>query len=359
MLFSGALKQYIMVVSDAISPQGAGVKMSKVKTRRYSFSAIAVLMPCISICLGISTSIGFSTVNSTCISTCVGVGIGISIGTCVLGGCARKTETGEQKSGQAATGSEGATETETKSEFKATQAQAPTPTLTSSLEKYSLQFFGDETPKYFTVTRDGGAATTCDIEEAWDENSNIKLAKLAGAGDVFVIVQSEQDNNHYVYRFFNCAGDLKEEVTIDNGYLPLEFVTPEEGGDKVIKAYDWWDKDAGARALAPEVFLVWNGGKLQFDQKRMRALKPSREEIESAVQSFKVDALAKDGRWPSVEFEDYLLGLIYSGNQAEAKRFLGRCWPRSRPGKEKFWSVLLGRVKDSRYYSEVQRINRA
>ncbi|MBI1271375.1 hypothetical protein GC174_13180 [bacterium] len=271
----------------------------------------------------------------------------------MLGGCARKTETVEQKSGQAATGSEGATET--KSESKAT----PTPTLTSSLEKYSLQFFGDETPKYFTVTRDGGATTTCDIEEAWDENSNIKLAKLAGAGDVFVIVQSEQDNNHYVYRFFNCAGDLKEEVTIDNGYLPLEFVTPEEGGDKVIKAYDWWDKDAGARALAPEVFLVWNGGKLQFDQKRMRALKPSRDEIESAVQSFKEDALARDGRWPSVEFEDYLLGLIYSGNQAEAKRFLGRCWPRSRPGKEKFWSGLLGRVKNSRYYSEVQRINRA
>lgn len=351
MFFSEALKQYIMGVFDVISPQGVGGKMSKVKSRRYSFSAIAVLVPCISICLGISNSIGIS----TSISTCVGVGIGISIGTCVLGGCARKTDKVEQNSGQAATDGEGATET--KSESKPTST--PTPTLTSSLEKYSLQFFGDETPKYFTVTRDGGAATTCDIEEAWDENSNIKLAKLAGAGDVFVIVQSEQDNNHYVYRFFNCAGDLKEEVTIDNGYLPLEFVTPEEGGDKVIKAYDWWDKDAGARALAPEVFLVWNGGKLQFDQKRMRALKPSREEIESAVQSFKEDALAKDGRWPSVEFEDYLLGLIYSGNQAEAKRFLGRCWPRSRPGKEKFWSELLGRVKDSRYYSEVQRINRA
>lgn len=351
MLFSEALKQYIMGVSDAISPQGVGRKMSKVKSRRYSFSAIDVLVPGISICLGISNSIG----TSPSISTCVGVGIGISIGTCVLGGCARKTDKVEQNSGQAATGSEG--KTETKSESNATPT--PTPTLTSSLEKYSLQFFGDETPKYFTVTRDGGAATTCDIEEAWDENSNIKLAKLAGAGDVFVIVQSEQDNNHYVYRFFNCAGDLKEEVTIDNGYLPLEFVTPEEGGDQVIKAYDWWDKDAGARALAPEVFLVWNGGKLQFDQKRMRALKPSREEIESAVQSFKEDALAKDGRWPSVEFEDYLLGLIYSGNQAEAKRFLGRCWPRSRPGKEKFWSGLLGRVKDSRYYSEVQRINRA
>mgnify|MGYP001237798377 CR=1 FL=1 len=277
--------------------------------------------------------------------------IAISVAICSVGGCARKTDTVEEKSGQAAAGKE--------EETKAKSAPAPTPTLTSTLEKYSLQFYGYETPKYFTVTRDGGVATTCDIEEAWDENSNIKLAKLAGAGDVFVIVQSEQDNNHYVYRFFNCVSDLKEEMVIDNGYLPLEFVADEDGGDQVIKAYDWWDKDTGARALAPEVFLVWNGSKFVFDQKRMRALKPSPDEIKSAEQSFKEDALAKDGRWPSVEFEDYLLGLIYSGNRAEAKRVLGSCWPRSRPGKEKFWSGLLGRVKDSRYYSEVQRINRA
>ena len=74
----------------------------------------------------------------------------------------------------------------------------PSCTFSCSLEKYSLQLFGDQSPTYFTVSKDGGAAKTYNLDVNWNNDSRIELKKLADTEDVFAIVHINPEENHYI-----------------------------------------------------------------------------------------------------------------------------------------------------------------
>lgn len=230
----------------------------------------------------------------------------------------------------------------------------PTPTFKCKLERFDLQLFGDESPSYFTISQ-GDKNYTYNFERPWNAHSKIRLERIAPSGAVFAICEELQENNHYVYQFIQCKRELKNAVTIDNGYLPIKFEDTDNGSR--LMAYDWWDIESGARAIAPEVALVWKGNRFCLDEKAMREKAPDEAEINELMKQFKLEGKHQMANWPSVELDGLLVDLIYSGEEKQAKRVLEQCWPKSVAGKRRHWDEIMNRVKKSPYYSEICKAN--
>jgi hypothetical protein len=265
---------------------------------------------------------------------------------CLVSGCSTPTKEKAQTK---------LTNKEIESKVKVTEStnkdeiHAPVPTFKCTLERYALQLFGDESPSYFTVSH-GEKNYTYKFERPWNAHSKVRLVKIGASGAVFAVFE-EQQGNHYIYQFIQCKRGLGKVVTLDNGYLPIKFEHADKGCR--LLAYDWWDDESGARAIAPEVVLIWKGNRFGLDEKAMRDKAPNNAEINEQLKQFKLE-----GNWPSVELDGLLVDLIYSGKEKRAKEVLEHCWPKNVAGKRRHWNEIKNKVKRSPYYNEISKANR-
>jgi len=125
--------------------------------------------------------------------------------------------------------------------------------------------------------------------------------------------------------------------------------------------YDAW----GARSVAPTIILKLEDastGRYAFDAEAMKAAAPHKEQLVWAQELISSeffrhpDSAETIGLAPP-ELAEKVFQLYYCGRAKEARHFFDQCWPKSHPGKQRYWKFLMQELKQSRYYANVMALN--
>ncbi|MCM0020838.1 MAG: hypothetical protein NBV67_12645 [Tagaea sp.] len=161
--------------------------------------------------------------------------------------------------------------------------------------------------------------------------------------------------------------------TIGLGDVHAETQEPGEDSAPRVQFADYafmgWNA-AAHNSPAPNLQLVWSGGKYAVDPASLRRARPNdsydaryQAQTRAALDAWK----AQGGRYvalaarapgttqtppPSLLWR-YMLNMIYTGDSPAAKRLFEAAWPDDLPGKAAFWRDFLARLRQSQAWRDL------
>ena len=137
----------------------------------------------------------------------------------------------------------------------------------------------------------------------------------------------------------------------------IEFVDLNKDKTFEIETFDatfaYWNSSFTG-SPAPRVVLSLQNGTYKADPKFMQKAPPTKAELKSAVANIEASEYGLPLMW------EYLLDLIYSGNETSAKEYVDLAWERdlghskeSFTSKENFWVQFKKQLQESQFYEDL------
>jgi hypothetical protein len=248
--------------------------------------------------------------------------------------------------------------------------EVPKPRKTLNLGKFVLELWDDEgTQPRFICFKEGSKQiykqSLIDdevINPVCDEGS--AAVTLSAKPTKYVILERRNADDTYDYLVWKPTNKITQVTGLQGVPAQLSFSGKGRTARLVADVQDLMD-DWGARSVCPELRIVyrWNGRRFIYYPREMRRSDEARKDlsdlrasIRAEFAKYKGDCGSSFGAPP--ELADEVLSLYYAGDTAAAKRFLGRCWPRHRPGKSHYWSFLTTEAHKSKYRTAISALHR-
>jgi hypothetical protein len=187
------------------------------------------------------------------------------------------------------------------------------------------------------------------------------LIRLVGEKKPVVIVECLGADSSFSYLVYAFSDVVTKIGAVKNGFDHIRL-EPADGGAFELGANDSFP-DWGADGVAVDVILKWNGSRFELDQDRMKHSAPTREEYEHRKNNVReeFERIANNEKLAIAmappELAEYIVKLYYCGHGDLARKQFNDMWPSGRPGREKFWALIMDELKKSPYWADVESLN--
>jgi len=186
----------------------------------------------------------------------------------------------------------------------------------------------------------------CDLNDPLSECSQVPPpgTDINGDGIPEMVMRhhtgQSQFTDRYSYSIYSIGKRVRKLVTLEGMHSPMQFKDLDGDGLYEVTGNDWALAYFFGDFLSsphPTIILKWHNGSYRLAFKLMKNPPPTHEELKKKAEDLKISLEKENGPFPEgnilnipfykhIEAWNYLVDLIYSGNEKVAWSFLDMYW---------------------------------